>query len=249
MDRLLQIKKKHDFLILTLSYNIPSFVMSTAKKLFTPLILLIIPSLVWSQSNEDLRMKVVSLYQDVSLMSEQVGQLKLEMESLRRENQTLLKELEVTRKSQNQLVEGVNQFFENIEERIARTEGHVAKGNSAQDKKEIIREVTAQIDQLARRTQEAIDVIAKSLDEVRMGSANARRVSGGSSSYTVSSSPATFTDDYPKNGIPYEVKPGDTVSKIASKYNSKTSYIINANRLTNPNALQVGQTLFIPTAD
>lgn len=201
---------------------------------------------ILAQSTKDLQMKVVSLYQDVSLMTEQMGQIKLEMESLRRDNQKINQELNAIKQSQNQLVEGVNQFFENMEERLGRMEGEVAKGNSTADKKQIIREVTAQIDQLAMRTQEAIDVLAKSLDEVRMGQANintSRKAPGAS--YSVN--PITnFNNDYPKNGIPYEVKAGDTLSKIANRYKSNIAHIINANRLTNPNALKVGQTLFIP---
>ena len=222
--------------------------MSTYKKFIQTLILLTTFSFVLNaQSSKDLQMKVVSLYQDVSLLTEQLGQLKLELESVRRENQQLIQELDENRKSQNQLVEGVNQFFENLEERLGRIETEVSKGNSNTDKNQIVTEVSAQINQLAVRTQEAIDVLAKSLDEVRMGKAKIKKSTH--SNYSVSNENPTFNNDYPKNGIPYEVQSGDSLSKIASKYKSKVSYIINANRLANPNALQVGQTLFIPTTD
>ena len=39
---------------------------------------------------------------------------------------------------------------------------------------------------------------------------------------------------------------GDTLSSIAHKTNARTQDIINANKITDPTRLQVGQALFIP---
>jgi LysM repeat protein len=44
----------------------------------------------------------------------------------------------------------------------------------------------------------------------------------------------------------YIVKPGDTLSKIAAQLNVEMQDIINANNLTNPNRLSIGQELIIP---
>jgi spore germination protein len=49
-----------------------------------------------------------------------------------------------------------------------------------------------------------------------------------------------------KNLIIYTVTPGDSVYSIARKYGVSPSEIIQANRLENPDALVVGQTLVIP---
>lgn len=47
-------------------------------------------------------------------------------------------------------------------------------------------------------------------------------------------------------GREHTVGPGQTLSEIAAAYGVKTSAIIKANSLKNPDRLQVGQTLFIP---
>lgn len=44
----------------------------------------------------------------------------------------------------------------------------------------------------------------------------------------------------------YTVQPGDTLTKIAARFNVTVEAIVQANRLANPNAIRVGQTLTIP---
>ncbi|MEH2237757.1 peptidoglycan DD-metalloendopeptidase family protein [Nostoc sp.] len=44
----------------------------------------------------------------------------------------------------------------------------------------------------------------------------------------------------------YEVKSGDTLAAIASRYNTSVSELVKANNLNNPNALQISQKLIIP---
>ncbi|MEH2162391.1 MAG: peptidoglycan DD-metalloendopeptidase family protein [Nostoc sp.] len=46
----------------------------------------------------------------------------------------------------------------------------------------------------------------------------------------------------------YEVKPGDTLAAIASRYNTSVSELVKANRLNNPNELKISQQLIIPAA-
>ncbi len=53
--------------------------------------------------------------------------------------------------------------------------------------------------------------------------------------------------DYPKTGISYTVKKGDTLSKIAQEHHSKIAYIQAANHIQDPHKdLRPGQTIFIP---
>lgn len=49
--------------------------------------------------------------------------------------------------------------------------------------------------------------------------------------------------------IYYIVKPGDTLSTIAAQYNISTAALMQANGITNPNVLAVGQQLIIPPPD
>ena len=46
----------------------------------------------------------------------------------------------------------------------------------------------------------------------------------------------------------YEVKPGDTLGKIAGNYGTSVSTLAKANHLSNPNKLQVNQQLIVPAA-
>ncbi len=46
----------------------------------------------------------------------------------------------------------------------------------------------------------------------------------------------------------YVVQAGDTLSRIAQRFNTTVQAIVNANNLTNPNQLSVGQRLIIPPA-
>lgn len=55
-----------------------------------------------------------------------------------------------------------------------------------------------------------------------------------------------FTEDYPKTGIVYIVQSGDTLSKIAQEQHSTVKDIQNANKISDPKSLQVGQEIFIP---
>ena len=61
-----------------------------------------------------------------------------------------------------------------------------------------------------------------------------------------SKKPSSFNNDYPKQGIEYTVKLGDTLGKISKKFNSKISWIKNANKMNNPDKLTPGEILFIP---
>ena len=87
------------------------------------------------------------------------------------------------------------------------------------------------IQELARQTNAAVDSVAK-----------------GMAARTAVTAP-TFTDDFPKEGIRYTIQKGDTLSSIATRFKSSIKDIQNANRITDPTKIQVGQTLFIPGAE
>jgi LysM repeat protein len=50
----------------------------------------------------------------------------------------------------------------------------------------------------------------------------------------------------PTNGVEHTVKSGDTLLKIAGKYESKTDQIVAYNHLSDSSDLQIGETLFVP---
>ncbi|WP_221028770.1 LysM peptidoglycan-binding domain-containing protein [Actomonas aquatica] len=86
------------------------------------------------------------------------------------------------------------------------------------------------VQELARQVNVSMDGLAKDLNARRQVTA------------------PTFNDDFPKEGIRYTVEKGDTLSSIASRFGSTVKDIQNANRITDPRKVQVGQTLFIPGA-
>lgn len=51
----------------------------------------------------------------------------------------------------------------------------------------------------------------------------------------------------PSNWSPYVVRPGDTLSRIASEHSTTTTELSRANCLERPDAINVGQTLYVPS--
>ena len=47
--------------------------------------------------------------------------------------------------------------------------------------------------------------------------------------------------------VPYRVQPGDTVSRLAVRYRTSTSAIVQINNLPNPDYIRIGQVLCIPS--
>tara|TARA_B110000305_G_scaffold240973_1_gene313273 strand:- start:730 stop:1392 length:663 start_codon:yes stop_codon:yes gene_type:complete len=214
----------------------------TKRTLFLLGLLSVLANALFSQSNNDnVRVKMANLFQDVALLKEQIGQMKLETESLRRDNHQLLKELELTRKSQNQLVEGVNQFFDSMEDRFASLENNSTK-ELLKGKEDVLTHVNKEMISLAQRTQKAMDLLAAQVQAVN----KTKNRSTPKPAPRATSAPKSFNSSYPPNGMAYTIKSGDSLSKIAADLGSKVSYIINANQMLNPNQLKVGDTLFIP---
>ena len=85
----------------------------------------------------------------------------------------------------------------------------------------------AQIKKLGDATNAALDSLAK----------------GQAQRATV---PTTFSDKFPSEGISYTVQKGDTLAVIARKTGGKITDIVNANKISDPSKILVGQTLFIP---
>ena len=97
----------------------------------------------------------------------------------------------------------------------------------AEQKREVLAQVGTQMERLAKQTQAAIDALAKN-------------------QATRPAVQTTFTEEFPKEGVNYTVQNGDTLAVIARKNNAKLQDIINANKISDPTKIRVGQTLFIP---
>lgn len=97
----------------------------------------------------------------------------------------------------------------------------------ADQKRETLQQVAGQIERLGKQTNAALDALAKN-------------------QATRPAVQTSFGDDFPKEGINYTVQAGDTLGEIARKNNARLQDIINANKISDPTRIRVGQTLFIP---
>jgi LysM repeat protein len=101
------------------------------------------------------------------------------------------------------------------------------KSAVASGKSETLAQVSAGMEKLGRETNAALESLAK---------AQAARPLAA---------PA-FSENYPKQGVSYTVQKGDSLAGIAKKTGAKQQDIVNANKLSDPDRLVVGQNLFIP---
>jgi LysM repeat protein len=97
-----------------------------------------------------------------------------------------------------------------------------------------VQELTQQLARIdsarAADKQEIIDKMSSSIG--KMMAASAPRPSSGR--------------NISQYGVEHTVQAGQTLSEIAAAYGVKVSVLIEANSISNPNALKVGQKLFIP---
>jgi LysM repeat protein len=173
------------------------------------------------------QVELANLKADVQMLDRRVREMSIAMEELMRRNSDLLAEVERQRTQNGQLADMVRQA------QLARAISDLDQKNSqaqAELRRQIIREMTGQIEELGKQTQTAMDALARSV----------------SSRPTPAAPRVNFSEDFPKEGVSYVVKSGDTLSGIASRHNSTVRDIQNANQITNPASIQVGQTLFIP---
>jgi len=156
-----------------------------------------------------------SLRADLQSLQQDVGRLTLTVEQLNRENTALQ-----TKASQSYVtLEQLNKTIADINRTI--------QANLAEQKHEILSQVSTQMAKLGRQSQAAIDALAKN-------------------QATRPAIQTTFTEDFPKDGINYTVQSGDTLSGIAKKTGGKLADIRNANKIGDDTKIRVGQTLFIP---
>ena len=104
---------------------------------------------------------------------------------------------------------------------------HSIHASLAEQKNETLSQVSTQLAKLGKQTQAAIDAVAKN-------------------QATRPTIQTNFSEDFPKEGINYTVQTGDSLAIIAKKNNAKQQDIINANKISDPSRIRVGQTLFIP---
>ena len=168
---------------------------------------------------------------EAELLQEAANQVALSIENMREYEEIgrLKAQLERENAELRQRVSSVGTSLVNLtqlNEAIADANRH-ARAAAATAKSEALQQVSVQLEKLGKQTNAALESLAKS---------QAMRP-------VVQTS---FTEDYPKEGIRYTVQKGDSIAGIAKKTGAKQQDIINANKISDPSHIAVGQTLFIP---
>jgi len=166
-----------------------------------------------------------NLREDVRGLTQRIGELSLRVEQLERENGELRQRASAANVSYATLNQ-VNASLADLERSL--------KTTIARSKEDTLEHVGTQMARLARDTNAVLDSLAKA------------SVPRSSATATTTAAAATFSDNFPKEGVHYTVQKGDFLAAIAKKTGAKPQDIINANKLADPDRLVVGQNLFIP---
>jgi LysM repeat protein len=134
--------------------------------------------------------------------------------------------------------------------RLKQDIAQMKKGSSTEQVEALIK---ARLDAQKRETDQLVkdqyervlQMIAARLDGVSVARTSATITPTTTQTSPTATSPSP-TGDFPRNGVVYTVQSGDTLSKIATQHGSTVRFIQDANNITNPNTVQVGQKLFIP---
>jgi LysM repeat protein len=164
------------------------------------------------------QVEIANLREDVRGLTQRVGELSLRLEQLERENADLRQRSNMADKSYVTMAQ-INNVVSDIAQDI--------RSAVAASKNDTLQHVSAQLEKLGKQTNAALDSLARS-------------------QATRPVVQTSFADDYPKDGISYTVQKGDSLAAIAKKTGAKQQDIVNANKLSDPSRIVVGQTLFIP---
>ena len=159
----------------------------------------------------------------------EVVAMRQDVAELRQRVGELTMAVEQLTRENNSLQAKASQSYATIEQlnKAVAEMNRTVQASSAENKREILQQVAGQIEKLGKQTNAALDALAKN-------------------QATRPAVQTNFNDNFPKEGINYTVQSGDTLAVIARKNNAKMQDIINANKISDPTRIMVGQTLFIP---
>lgn len=150
------------------------------------------------------------------------------------------------RKLSEQVTE-MRQSLAKLEEDVRSLQG--SRANDTKESKARIDEIDRSLKMIEssrdQMKQEIIDNISKRVADLMKatgGAAVAGSSLKGTSKRPVDRSKGAAVE----KGVEHVVKLGETLTEIASAYGVKSSVILKANGMTNPNSIRVGQKIFIP---
>ena len=181
---------------------------------------------VASFAQENAKILLANIKQDLELVNREVTGLRSEVEMLRRENAQLRIAVDQADRSRRKVQGTESPLVLNMQNRLQGLELALKQSERAR--------VSTQ-NELNKKFQQIIEQMNRGFEQVSAsaGTSNESKV-------------PTFSSDYPKNGFVHKVEKGETVSSIAQKYKSKVSWIIDANQIADPTKVFVGRELFVP---
>jgi LysM repeat protein len=167
--------------------------------------------------------------QPASNLAFEVASLREDVRLLNQRLGELALTVEQLNRENNALQTKANQSYVTMEQlnRTVADLNRSVQGSLSDQRRDVLAQVARQIEALGRQTNAALDALAKN-------------------QATRPAVQTSFSEDFPKQGVNYTVQSGDTLSGIAQKHGARTQDIINANKITDPTRIRVGQTLFIP---
>lgn len=181
-----------------------------------------LPALALAQ-NAPTAYEMATLREDVRGLSQRVGELSLRLEQLERENADLRQRAASTSQAYATVTQ-LNNAINDLNRAIQTSQ------------RETLQTVSGQLEKLGQQTNAALETLSR----------NQAALAARSTTPATPAAPVTFSDNFPKEGISYTVQKGDSLGAIARKTGGKSQDIVNANKLTDPDKLAPGQTLFIP---
>jgi len=181
---------------------------------------------VASFAQENTKILLANIKQDLELVNREVAGLRSEVEMLRRENVQLKMAIDQADRSRKQDKGTESTLVLEMQNRLQVLELTLKQSERARNSMQ---------DELNKKFQQIIEQMNRGFEQV-----------SASASASKESNAPSFSSDYPKNGFVHKVEKGETVSSIAQKYKSKVSWIINANQIADPTKVFVGRELFVP---
>jgi LysM repeat protein len=171
---------------------------------------------------------IADLHEDVRGLTQRVNDLSLRVEQLEHDSTELKAKVDSSGRDRDSVT------AEQLNSAVADLNASI-KTAVETSRTEILQKVAAQMENLAKQTNQALDSIARTQPPPQAAA--------------LAPAPAAkpeFGDAYPKEGISYTVVKGDSLGLISKKTGAKSQDIINANKILDPSRIQVGQVLFIP---
>jgi LysM repeat protein len=170
----------------------------------------------------------------VAGIQQDIADLKTEVEKLKLENQDLRESLS--------------------RQRASTAPASSASEANAKQRKEVLDEVDRRLKNQTKEVNAALAELTRQVNATLAKNNTTPAKTKSTTPAATTTEPAAVTEDsttsdVPQTGVTYRVNRGDSVTKIAKRFNSKTEWILQANKLPNAAALKADVEIFIPQSD